>query len=213
LSPDRTVRPVNTPEHLPAPAAGPQTPSELVDALPVSQLLVMEVLAARARLGENLWTFTDRCRSALRALETAGLVGWKGGVTERTVRAWLTDLGRAGVLSPTYTPRVLADVTTYTFFPPGCEPEDDPEKAEPFAVRAVYRGGGRWAVTHAGRTLSQSGTLDPTPGDDGESAAFLAAHLFSHQDSVAVARALAGRVTVGGHTWASWHGWPDPGNR
>ena len=75
--------------------------------LPPTQALVIEVLAARARLGENHWTFPARCRLALEALEDRGLVYWKAGNVERTCLAWLTEPGRAAALSYAYkTPAV-----------------------------------------------------------------------------------------------------------
>lgn len=73
-----------------------------VDALPPTQQLLLEVLAARARLGENAWTFPTRLRPALEALARAGLIWWKHGVIERTCLAGLTDEGRAYALSASY---------------------------------------------------------------------------------------------------------------
>lgn len=73
------------------------------DDLPLTQELIMEVLAARYRLGENLWPFPTKVKRSLDALESLGLIGHKSGVVERTRNAWLTDLGKASVLSPTYT--------------------------------------------------------------------------------------------------------------
>lgn len=51
--------------------------------------LVMEVLSARRRLGENLWTFPSALKSTLRRLEDKGYIGWKGGIVENTLLAWL----------------------------------------------------------------------------------------------------------------------------
>lgn len=66
--------------------------------------LVMEVLAARYRLGEHLWPFSsDRHTSrAINNLETKGLVHKMSGQTERTVRASLTDAGKKLVLLDGY---------------------------------------------------------------------------------------------------------------
>jgi len=75
--------------------------------LPPTQSLVLEVLTARARLGEDHWTFSTRHRAALEALAERGLVHWKAGIVERTCLAWLTDPGRAECLSYAYkTPAV-----------------------------------------------------------------------------------------------------------
>jgi hypothetical protein len=75
------------------------------DRLPPMQYLILEVLAARWRLGERLWTFpAARISYHLGQLEQLGLVGWKSGVDQGTVRAWLTEKGRAAALSDTYEP-------------------------------------------------------------------------------------------------------------
>lgn len=66
------------------------------------QELALEVLAARYRLGEAIWTFRGRHAPVLRELEAKGLVFTMHGVVERTVRAGLTDGGREAVLSDTY---------------------------------------------------------------------------------------------------------------
>lgn len=78
-----------------------------------SRDLALEVLAARARLGEHLWTFKDIHEPVLLALEKQGCVSVMHGVAEGSVRASLTDDGKKLVLSPSYvpsTPRIdLAD--------------------------------------------------------------------------------------------------------
>jgi DNA-binding MarR family transcriptional regulator len=80
------------------------TTAARLDALPPLQHLVLEVLAARHRLGESLWTFTAHASTvrAIHALEAAGLIEAMGGIVPRTVRASLTDKGRAAALSATY---------------------------------------------------------------------------------------------------------------
>lgn len=76
-----------------------------VDSLPPTQQLILDVLAARHRLGEQLWTFPAKgMRRPMDALANAGLIGWKSGVTEGTVRAWLTEAGRDAVLYAGYEP-------------------------------------------------------------------------------------------------------------
>lgn len=74
------------------------------DNLPPTQYLVLEVLAGRHRLGEQLWTFLSRpaIRAAADQLASLGLIGWKGGVESKTIRAWLTDAGRAAALMEGY---------------------------------------------------------------------------------------------------------------
>lgn len=85
------------------------TPEPDTYSLPPTQSLVLEVLAARARLGETHWTFSTRHRPALEALATRGLLWWKSGIVEKTCMAWLTDAGREAVFSPTYTPPVVRE--------------------------------------------------------------------------------------------------------
>lgn len=72
--------------------------------LPPTQALVLEVLAARARLGETHWTFSARHRTALEALAKQGLISWKHGIVAHTCMAWLTDAGRSAVLDESYRP-------------------------------------------------------------------------------------------------------------
>lgn len=68
-----------------------------------SEELALEVLAARTRLGESVWTFKTRHQKALDSLASKGLVFTTHGVVEKTVRAGLTEEGRAAVLSANYT--------------------------------------------------------------------------------------------------------------
>lgn len=64
--------------------------------------LVMEVLAARYRLGETFWTFDSRHKRAILGLESKGLARLMHGIVEKSVRASLTDAGRRKYLSPAY---------------------------------------------------------------------------------------------------------------
>lgn len=67
-----------------------------------TQDLILEVLAARARLGEHHWTFSRRHRHQILPLADQGLVTWDWGNTEGVIRVWLTDAGRAEVLDADY---------------------------------------------------------------------------------------------------------------
>lgn len=80
------------------------------DTLTPTQELVMEVLAARYRLGEYIWTFTSRVKKSVTELESAGLVGWKGGIVEKTIRVWLTEAGKEAFLSATYEPPIFEKI-------------------------------------------------------------------------------------------------------
>jgi len=79
-----------------------------VDALPPTQYLVLEVLGARHRLGENLWPFRSTLVPALRRLEQLGLVWMMHGSVENTVRAGLTETGKDAVLYSAYVPARLS---------------------------------------------------------------------------------------------------------
>lgn len=75
-----------------------------VDSLPPTQYLILEVLAARWRTGEELWTFPSSLRPAVRALADLGLVGELNGITPKTVRVRLTEAGKTAALSEDYQP-------------------------------------------------------------------------------------------------------------
>jgi hypothetical protein len=71
-------------------------------ALPRLSYLIIETLAARYRVGEYMWTFPNRFTRSLRELASAGWIGWKSGIVERTCVAWLTDAGLAAAISADY---------------------------------------------------------------------------------------------------------------
>lgn len=77
-----------------------------VDRLPLTQYLVLDVLAARHRLGEHSWTFPTAAGPAVDALIGLGLVAGKAGFLPKTLLVWLTDAGRAAVLSTDYVPPI-----------------------------------------------------------------------------------------------------------
>jgi len=70
--------------------------------------LALEVLAARFRLGEKIWTFHSKHTGTLDDLERKGLVYTMHGIMSRTLRAGLTEEGQKALLSETYTPPMLA---------------------------------------------------------------------------------------------------------
>lgn len=67
--------------------------TEQLDALPPTQQLILEILAARLRLGEGLWPFPTKHIRAIKALEKAGLVRIIHGNVEKSVRVMLTPVG------------------------------------------------------------------------------------------------------------------------
>jgi len=74
-----------------------------------TQELAMEVLVARKRLGEGVWTFKSYHERTLRELETKGLVYVMHGIVQGTLRAGLTDEGARLFMSSDYVPPILRD--------------------------------------------------------------------------------------------------------
>lgn len=72
--------------------------------LTASEDLMMDALAARYRLGENLWPFRNDQRGIANRLEDKGLVWITSGQTERSFRAGLTAAGIKKCIDPDYTP-------------------------------------------------------------------------------------------------------------
>ena len=91
---------------LPSPVMTPAQPpvTDSYEDLPPTQSLVLEVLAARYRLGEQSWTFATRHMTALLALEHRGLIQKKPGSAPHSVTTALTTAGRAAALSAEYQP-------------------------------------------------------------------------------------------------------------
>jgi hypothetical protein len=75
------------------------------DDLSPTQQLILEVLAARFRLGDKLWPFDTRNKHQANLLEEYGLIQVHTGNVERTFRASLTAAGQKLLLDPTYTVR------------------------------------------------------------------------------------------------------------
>lgn len=66
---------------------------DLLDDLTPTEYLVMEVLAARWRLGEECWTFPAAVAHPLGRLARRGYLDHKSGPVQKTRLAWLTDEG------------------------------------------------------------------------------------------------------------------------
>lgn len=77
--------------------------------MPPAELLILEVLAARYRLGEKVWTFDTIYEETIYSLAEKGLVGEEHGITPRARLVWLTDEGKKMVLNPTYVPPILRE--------------------------------------------------------------------------------------------------------
>ncbi|WP_422744289.1 hypothetical protein ACN27B_08560 [Micromonospora sp. WMMD754] len=126
----------------------PSPPVADADDLPPTQYLILEVLAARHRTGETLWTFPAKLRPHMDALANLGLIGWKSGITEGTIRAWLTEQGLAAAISPTYiTPNAEWSIRypggtvnrVGTFTEAGAR-----QRADELGAEAVWRPVGPW---------------------------------------------------------------------
>lgn len=72
--------------------------------------LIMEVLAARARLGETMWPFSTKLGKALKSLEDRGYIDTMHGMVEYSVRASLTDKGVEEYLDDRYLSPLERDV-------------------------------------------------------------------------------------------------------
>jgi hypothetical protein len=68
-----------------------------------TQELFLEVLVARWRLGDRMYTFGPRLKKTARQLEALGLVSFKSGPAGNgTILAWLTEAGELSQIKPDY---------------------------------------------------------------------------------------------------------------
>lgn len=65
--------------------------------------LVLEVLQARCRGGEQIFTFAARHKPTLKKLRARGIIDFKGAVVENFLSAWFTTAGAEEFLTGTYT--------------------------------------------------------------------------------------------------------------
>lgn len=68
--------------------------------------LIVELLIARTRLGEKLWTFNSNVRNQIDSLCVKGYVVPLNGIVERTVRAYLTDEAKQALVNGEYMPPI-----------------------------------------------------------------------------------------------------------
>lgn len=79
-----------------------------------TQELIMEVLTARYRLGERLWTFDSVHQKRMDMLEAEGLVVGMHGIVEGTIRASMTQKAIDHYVTSTYVvPRCLERDDTF----------------------------------------------------------------------------------------------------
>jgi hypothetical protein len=69
-----------------------------------TQELIGDVLAARYRTGETIWTFDKRLWKSAEFMMAMGLINVHHGIVEKTFRASLTEAGRARFISEKYVP-------------------------------------------------------------------------------------------------------------
>lgn len=79
-----------------------------VDSLPPTQNLMLELLAARYRLGHTYWAFPKDQRRIAEQLAKLGLVWWRSGPAPKVIEVRFTDAGEKLMLSHAYTPPILA---------------------------------------------------------------------------------------------------------
>lgn len=77
------------------------------DDLTPTEALVMEVLAARFRLGETSWPMPDRVKPALKGLAAKGLLSFQSDIMPRYQRATMTEEGKKIFMRPGYIPPIL----------------------------------------------------------------------------------------------------------
>ncbi len=80
-----------------------------IDTLPPTQYLILDVLAARRRLGEQFWTFPDRLKPAVQARERAGLVWARSGPAPNAFQVWPTAAFQALMDASEYRTPTVAD--------------------------------------------------------------------------------------------------------
>lgn len=78
----------------------------MTDDLTPTEDLLMEVLAARYRLGESMWTFDKRHAKSLARLADRDLVRTMHGIVEKTVRTSLTQKGIDAYIDERYVPPI-----------------------------------------------------------------------------------------------------------
>lgn len=68
--------------------------------------LILDLLQARIRLGENIWNFDSRLKPSIEKLQAKGLVNYKSGNVENTILAWPTDEGKILLFDGNFTDRI-----------------------------------------------------------------------------------------------------------
>lgn len=102
--------------------------SDILDGLTPTEYLVMDIMVARYRLGDDSWTFPTEVGPALERLSQRGYLSYKSGVVYRTLHAWLSEEGaKATKLDQPY---ILHGVQRGRYWP-AHRYDTDPPKYEP----------------------------------------------------------------------------------
>lgn len=75
----------------------------------IKREMIMEILAARHRLGETIWPFNSKLYKHGVALEEKGYIIMASGNVDDTFRASLTQKGKDKYVSSLYVPPYLRD--------------------------------------------------------------------------------------------------------
>ncbi len=73
----------------------------LTENLTPTEELMVEVLVARVRTGESLWTFHKKFANTAKTLATKGYVLWKSGVVDNTILVWFTGEAKKELVEDT----------------------------------------------------------------------------------------------------------------
>lgn len=72
-----------------------------------TQELIIELLIARTRLGENVWTFSNRFTKTVEQLTERGYVEWKSASVYGYILVWFTEESKEVFLSFPYQAPIL----------------------------------------------------------------------------------------------------------
>ncbi len=76
------------------------------DSFTPTEELVLDLLQARIRLGENTWNFDSRLKPTLEKLQSKGILNFKSGFVGSRLLAWPTDDGKILLFDGKFTDRI-----------------------------------------------------------------------------------------------------------
>lgn len=86
-----------------------------------------------------------------------------------------------------------------TAYAVSCLPPDDPN-ADLFTLRVEWRGSDRWCVTDGAYCYRKDGHKSYEPNPSSRTDRFKKAYRFPLDDALALAKRLAPKITINGHT-------------